>query len=594
MRKEIKDSTDASTGLTRRTFISGVAGAAALTLMPGERLYAGSGKNTIPVPPNFPAGIPLYQQTYTNWAQEISVADVWTCSPATPADVVTLANWGYTNGFRLRPLGSAHGFAPTILQRGSTGANFLLVNTMDSLTALTINTGGSPASVTAQAGVTVQQICEACEPYGLGFLHTPAPGDVTIAGSLAMNVHGAAFPSSNVALQPGHSYGTFSNLVLSLTAVIWNASTGSFALKTFQRSDSAIGPLLTHVSRAFVTEATLQMGPNLKLRCHSRVDIDMPTLFANPAVAGSNSFGALVNQYGSTELLWYPFVQTTGWVKTWEVAPTKPSTSREVTTPYNYPETVPLDQADQIAAYLRTYPSTVPQFNQQSAAATQQMMTPVAGDEDTQVYDLWGSAYCSTLYVQPETLRLTTAAWGVVLNHSNIQRAIYEFYLYLTNTLTALGGAGMYPYVGPVDIRGHGIESSSDVLISNAVQPYLSGARPLPDHSSYDVILWFAVNNNVDQPGAASFNTNLESWFLLNYSTYGIVRPEWTKTYAYTATGAYGGGWTNTTLLTKTYPGTFHNHGYSSNSNWNAALSTLDSYDPHRIFTNPFLDTLMP
>jgi hypothetical protein len=31
----------------------------------------------------------------------------------------------------------------------------------------------------------------------------------------------------------------------------------------------------------------------------------------------------------------------------------------------------------------------------------------------------------------------------------------------------------------------------------------------------------------------------------------------------------------------------------TKNDGWNWAVSTLDKYDPHRIFTNPFLDELL-
>jgi Cholesterol oxidase, substrate-binding len=34
--------------------------------------------------------------------------------------------------------------------------------------------------------------------------------------------------------------------------------------------------------------------------------------------------------------------------------------------------------------------------------------------------------------------------------------------------------------------------------------------------------------------------------------------------------------------------------GYPGGSNWDSAVSMLISYDPHRIFSNPYLDTLMP
>jgi Cholesterol oxidase, substrate-binding/FAD binding domain len=593
--EETKNVAVGAADLSRRNFLTGAASVAALGFVPGERLYAESGATTIPTPPNFPSGISLYQQTYTNWAQEISVANVWTCSPNTSADVATLANWAHATGFRLRPLGSGHGFAPTILSRGSTGANYFLVNTTDHLTRITVNAHASVASVTAQAGAQLQNIAAACEPYGLGFLHTPAPGDVTIGGGLAMNVHGTSLPALNQELQPGHTYGTFSNLVLSLTAVVWDWEKGSYVLKTFHRNDPGIGPLLTHLARAFVTDVKLQMGPNLKLRCVSHTDIAMPTLFAPPSSAGADSYASLIDQYGPTEVIWFPFVQDSAWIKTWQAVPVQPSSSREVTAPYNYPfsDNTPLLQADETSAFLRTTPSSVPGFNALAASATKSELSPSTGDAQTQMYDLWGSAYCLTFYVKDTSLRVTTAAWGLVMHRSNIQRAVSEFYNYLTATLSNLASQNEFPYVGPVEIRAQGLDRASEVLVPDAVEPYLSGARPVPDHPEYDVILWFAVNNNVDQGGAASFNHNLEQWFLLNYSSYAVVRPEWTKTYAFTTTGAYGGGWTNKALLTEIYPETFR-YGYPFYANWDSAVATLNFNDPNRVFTNPFLDTLMP
>ncbi|MCW2915410.1 MAG: FAD-linked oxidase, partial [Actinomycetia bacterium] len=42
-----------------------------------------------------------------------------------------------------------------------------------------------------------------------------------------------------------------------------------------------------------------------------------------------------------------------------------------------------------------------------------------------------------------------------------------------------------------------------------------------------------------------------------------------------------------------TIPGTFR-AGLPSGSNWDSALVALDGYDPHRVFSNSFLDTLLP
>jgi hypothetical protein len=80
------------------------------------------------------------------------------------------------------------------------------------------------------------------------------------------------------------------NLILSLTAVVWDPAASQYALKTFQRSDPDIRPFLAHLGRAFVTEVTLQTAANQNLRCQSWFDVSASTLFAPPTPAGSNSF----------------------------------------------------------------------------------------------------------------------------------------------------------------------------------------------------------------------------------------------------------------------------------------------------------------
>ncbi|WP_436776580.1 cholesterol oxidase substrate-binding domain-containing protein [Yinghuangia sp. YIM S09857] len=574
-------------GFLRGSAAAGLAAAAAgavggVTL--GPRAYAGSAEATIPPPPNFPGAIPVYQQTYTNWAQELTFPDVWTCSPRTSADVAVLANWAKDNGYRLRPLGSGHGFAPTILQPGSPTARFVLVNTTDHLTGISV-TPGSPGKAACQAGALLEDIAAACEPHGLGFLHTTAPGDVTVAGALAMNCHGTAVPVPGEHLAPGHSTGTLSNLVLSLTAVVWDAGRSAYVLRTFARNDPSIGPLLTHVGRAFVTDVTLQMGPNLKMRCLSRTDIDTDTLFAQPGIWQSNTFAEMVRHHGSVEVIWFPFHKTP-WMKLWTKAPTQPASSKAVTGPYNYPfsDNTPLEEALATAAFLRQNPAAVPDFNTRAAeGAVQALAATTSGD-------LWGSAHALTFYVKPTSLRVTTAAWGVLTPRVNIQRVVADFYHHFNGVVAAHQAQGQFPYTGPVELRAHGLDRPGEVVVPGAVPPYLSGARPIPYRPDLDTILWFAVNNNVNQPGAIAFNQQIENWFLTHFGPMAVVRPEWTKTYGYTAAG----GWTNGQLLTRTFPDTFRGQGYSTTNNWDAAVGRLNAYDPHRVFTNQYLDTLMP
>ena len=304
----------------------------------------------------------------------------------------------------------------------------------------------------------------------------------------------------------------------------------------------------------------------------------------------------LTKRYGTVDVLFYPFnEQQLAWTKFWTVTPEKPASSREVTQPYNYQppgSEMPPEVADAQAQRLRTFPrTTVRPYNQKSVNNMAGLIS--IDDPQIQVNDIWGSAYCTTLYVRPETPRHTVAAWGVIVKRSDMQRALAEFYEFFMSLLQDFEKRGLYPYTGPVELRAHGLDKPEEVLVAGAVEPYLSGARPIPYDSRKDTIIWYAINNNVDQPAAASFNYQLEQWFLSNYRSYGIVRPEWTKCYAYGRFARDGGAWKNDRVLLKTFPDTWR-RGYRRESNWDAAVRQLNSMDPARVFTNEYLGKLFP
>ena len=580
---------------SRRKFLGGAAAtAAATTLLPGCKFIAGSGSNTIPEPPAFPEGVELYQQTFVNWARETKISGVWFCSPRDGEEVLAVANWAKDHGYRLRPMGSAHGFAPTLIPRGHNGENVVIVNTHDYMTDIVVNADDAVKSASCGAGAYIEDICAELEKFDLGLYHTTAPGGVSIAGVLAMNAHGAAIPKTGETLQPGHSWGTLSNLVLEITAVAWNEEAGEYQLKTYQRTDPEIGPLLTSLARAFITHVKIQVGPNLKIRLQSRMDLTAAEVLAMPENETANSFSNLSDEHGTVDIIYYPFnPDNLVWLKTWTVTPEKPAHSREVFGPYALSEgsVTPVWQADMLGSTLRTFPRIVPQFNKTSVNALVDLMSNE--DPDTLLNDLWGSAYTNTLYVQPMTPRLTVAAWGLVVARENLQRALGEWYQYFTELLADFQSRHEYPYVGPVEIRAHGLEYTDEVLIPGAVEPTLSGARPHPDHPEKNIIIWFAINNNPDQPLASEFNTRLEQWFYSNYASYGLVRPEWTKSYAYTADGQFGGAWTNDEILTEVYPSTWTD-GYPENNNWHTAAAQFNAMDPHGVFSNSHLDKLFP
>src|SRR5271163_1597865 len=254
---------------SRRQFLAASAGAAALGALewtPLFRVPAASADSTLAPPPNFPPSIPLYQQAFQNWSGEIVLDDAWTCAPTSAADVVTLANWAFPVGYEVRARGMMHNWSPLVIPVDSSGADLVLADTTQHLTSASIDTSGSPSTVTAQTGVTMDVLLQDLEDAGLGLTAHPAPGDITIGGALAIDGHGTAVPAEGETLIPGHTYGSVSNLILSLTAVVWSAAQGQYVLQTFERSDPAIQPLLAHLGRTFVTEVTLQVGANTRLR----------------------------------------------------------------------------------------------------------------------------------------------------------------------------------------------------------------------------------------------------------------------------------------------------------------------------------------
>lgn len=115
-----KDLQDASTPPPRRKFIADIARLSAAGVVTGwTPVYqiAAHAQGAAPVPANFPDGIPLYKQAFQNWSGEITVADVWTASPDTPAAVVTIVNWARANGYRIRPRGFMHNWSPLTIDR---------------------------------------------------------------------------------------------------------------------------------------------------------------------------------------------------------------------------------------------------------------------------------------------------------------------------------------------------------------------------------------------------------------------------------------------------------------------------------------------
>lgn len=589
VQKSLSPRSQSAADWSRRRFLStAVTTAAAGALagwLPAFRVEAGSAQASCAAPPGFPAGIPLYQQAYQNWSEEIVVDSLWTCAPRTPQDLVTLANWAHAAGYRLRARGSMHGWAPLTIAAGSgCDTRVVLADTTQYLTAITTDAGASPARVTAQAGATLDALLAAMETAGLGFSATPAPGDVTVGGMLAIDGHGTAVPATSETRAAGQTYGSLSNRILSLTAVVWDRRRRQYVLRTFQRDDDDIRPLLTHLGRSLVSEVTLQAGANTRLRCQSLLDIPAAEMFA-PAGSGGRSFSSFVDSAGRVEAIWYPFTQNP-WLKVWSLCPVKPLLAREVTQPYNYPfsDHIPQQLADLANRIIQGDNAATPQFGQVQYDVT------VAGLLAPPSYDLWGWSKNLLVYIRPTTLRVTANGTVVITRRGNIQRVVNEFFNHYQAQVAAYQAQQRYPINGPVEIRVTGLEQPRDVEVPGASWPLLSAAKPRPDHPEWDVAIWFDCLTFPGTPYANQFYTELEQWFYANYSgDYAMVRPEWSKGWAYTDTAA----WANTDMLGRVIPAAL-SAGQRDDEDFAAACAALDRYDPHRIFASPLLDALAP
>jgi FAD/FMN-containing dehydrogenase len=511
---------------------------------------------------------------------------MWTCAPATPADVVTVVNWAKANGWKVRPKGMAHNWSPLTVPAGSSGDNVLLVDTTQHLKSVTITgpSGGQPAKVRAQTGVTMESLLGQLQSAGYGLTATPAPGDLTLGGVLAIGAHGTAIPAAGETPVPGTTYGSLSNLVTELTAVVWDSATSQYVLRTFSRSDPDSKAFLAHVGRAFLTEVVLQVGANQRLRCQSWFDIPWTEMFAAPGSSG-RTFASYVNSAGRVEAIWFPFTDNP-WLKVWSRRPTKPLLSRQVNSPYNYPfsDNLSPQLADLAGQILSGHPELAPTFGQTQIAIVG------AGLITTFSYDIWGWSKDVLLYIKPTTLRVTANGYAILTKRSNIQRVVHEFCTYYHNKLNTYKNNGLYPMNGPVEIRVTGLDVDSDVAVSSAGSPQLSAVRPRPDQPEWDVAVWLDILTIPGTPYSNQFYREVESWIFSNYTgSYASARVEWSKGWGYTNSAA----WADSTVIGTTVPNSLR-AGQPAGDNFDTAVATLNAYDPHRVFSSPLLDALLP
>ncbi len=554
---------------------------------------------TTSTPPDWPATIPVVLAQYKNWSWEIDIPQLWTCTPKTAANVVTVCNWARDHGWKVRARGIMHGWSPLTVVGGTpSNANVILINARY-LNAMTFipRTATSGPQVKVGAGATMEDLLTFLEqqPGGQGsasgysFPHAPAPGHLTVGGVLAINAHGTAIPSPADSFNA--SYGSLSNQILAITAVVTDPASSdptSYALRTFTRGEGDTAAFLTHLGRAFIVDATLQVIDNYSLRCQSYIDITSSTLFAAPSAAAPVPPRSLIDfleTSGRVEAIWYPFTDTP-WLKVWTTTPEQPSGSRLVSGPYNYPfsDNLPDFVTELFKYVIASAPSLTPSLGKTMVEITKLGLSSSS--------DLWGPSKDTLLYIKDTTLRVTANGYAVHLKKSDVQQAIYDFTTKFSQMLAAYQANGQYPVNSPLEIRITSLDDPAKV----AVPPGTTARSPVISALSYDeadrqngwdVALWLDVLTLPGTAAAEDFYQELEGWIAQTFSgTRGRTFPEWSKGWAYTSQGA----WQSQPYLARIRD--LFTAGRAPDHNWPHEVSTLRTYDAHNLFTNPFLDEL--
>jgi FAD/FMN-containing dehydrogenase len=522
-----------------------------------------------------PAG--SFYSDYLNWSKQVSGTHILTYSPKSVNELLNIVNWAWQNNFNVRVTGQQHNWSPLTIANGNNNSQVIFIDMSKYLTSVTINKTGESGTVTAQTGILMEDLFTALEKKKLGYYAHPAPGDLTLGGVLCINGHGTCVPAKNEKLTNKGTWGTMSNNIVSLSAIVWDAATRRYTTKTFHRNDPEIAPFLTCVGRTIIYEVTMQVPRNKRLRCQSFINVPASELFAANTAAGLRTFTHYLDQCGKVEAIWFPFTDKP-WLKIWTETPQYPTVSKPVHGPYNYPfsDRIPIKLSDLIKLINNGCPEKTPDMgNLQMNLVKTGLGATIAGD-------LWGWSKDLLLYVKPDTLRVTANGYAIITRRDNIQSVLYDFVSKYEEMVDAYQKRNSWPMNGPIEVRVTGLDRPEESMVNGAIAPALSAARPVDEHPEWDVAIWLDILSMPDTPDANKFYNEMEQWIFSHYSgDYALTRVEWSKGWGYTDDAT----WENAQVINTIVPGTY--------KDWNNAIEILDKYDPHHVFTSPFMRKLL-
>ncbi|MGR7000852.1 hypothetical protein ACU686_26880 [Yinghuangia aomiensis] len=93
-----------------------------------------------------------------------------TAVPATPQDVVTIANWARANGYRVRARGMSHNWSPVLQPKGSSVAKVVSSSTSPRTSPRSPSTPGTRPPSPPRPGATVDKLLTTLEASGRGLI----------------------------------------------------------------------------------------------------------------------------------------------------------------------------------------------------------------------------------------------------------------------------------------------------------------------------------------------------------------------------------------------------------------------------------------
>ena len=549
---------------------------------------------------DWPVNISVNKVPFSNWDKTIQAKKVWTCAPRDSQEAAAACNWAATHSYQVRPRGTMYSWSPLILGRHQSGviSNVLLMDTTKYLNNIEFsNNGILGPRVTVGAGISMGEMLEFLENPSLGGSST-SPGTgwgfpgycgtehITVGGFIATGGRGTA--SASPFDDPNITYGSFSNYILELKAIVSDAS-GVYRTKTFKRGEPDTKAFLVSLGRTLITQVTLKVIPNFNLRCQSIMDINKSVLFAPPAADGSNphnSFAYFLENNGRVASVWFPFTKNP-WMRLYKNCSEKPQSSREIkdVDPYEFANNISASTTKFMERIYET-PYLTPIF---SKATTKLLNFELKKNE---VLDIWGSSKDIIFNVSEKTSKIYDFGYGIQLSRSNLQKAINMISEKYNELILEFDSHRKWPMNGPIEFRISSLDSSEYINTENGEDP----ARPvissvsadrLSEENGWDICLMIEITTLPISDSLNEFYFLFEEWILYTFTgIFARARPEWSKGAAYTKDGP----WTNQAVLR--YIRESFTTGRTSDDDWQWETETLEKYDSKNIFQSAMTQQL--